>query len=70
VLYPRALILSLVGWIPVPIPAVIYLGYWLLIQFAGDFMGEEGIAFWAHIGGFVAGVVLIRVFDSSSSRKA
>lgn len=52
-----------------PIPAVIYLGYWLLIQFAGDFMGEEGIAFWAHIGGFVAGVVLIRVFDSSSSRK-
>ncbi len=63
VLYPRALILSLVGWVPVPIPAVLYLGYWLLIQFVGDFMGEEGIAFWAHIGGFVAGAVLIRWFQ-------
>lgn len=69
VLYPRALILSLVGWIPVPIPAVIYLGYWLLIQFAGDFMGEEGIAFWAHIGGFVAGAVLIRWFNPAPRRR-
>jgi len=34
-----------------------------LIQFVGNFMGEEGIAFWAHIGGFVAGVVLIRWFE-------
>lgn len=63
VLYPHALILSLVGWLPVPVPAIIYLGYWLLIQFAGDFMGEEGIAFWAHIGGFVVGALLIRWFD-------
>lgn len=64
-LYPRALILSLIGWFPVPIPAIVYLGYWLLIQFAGNFMGEEGIAFWAHIGGFVAGVVLIRWFGGA-----
>ncbi|MCS7058629.1 MAG: rhomboid family intramembrane serine protease [Meiothermus sp.] len=63
VLYPRALILSLIGWIPVPVPAVIYLGYWLLLQFLGDFMGQEGIAFWAHIGGFVVGALLIRTFD-------
>ncbi len=69
VLYPRALILSLVGWIPVPIPAVLYLGYWLLIQFVGDFMGEEGIAFWAHIGGFVAGVVLIRWFEDGTPQR-
>jgi membrane associated rhomboid family serine protease len=62
VLYPRALILSLVGWFPIPVPAILYLGYWLLIQFVGNFLGEPGIAFWAHIGGFVAGVVLIRWF--------
>jgi len=68
VLYPRALILSLVGWIPVPVPAFIYLGYWLLIQFVGDFMGEEGIAFWAHIGGFVAGVVLIRWLERGAPK--
>jgi len=68
VLYPRALILSLIGWFPVPVPAILYLGYWLLIQFVGNFMGEEGIAFWAHIGGFVAGVVLIRWFERRAKK--
>lgn len=61
-LYPRATVLSLIGWFPVPIPAFIYLGYWILIQFLGNFTGEQGIAFWAHIGGFIAGMLLIRLF--------
>jgi membrane associated rhomboid family serine protease len=50
----------------VALPAWVMLGYWFLIQFvsglltmAGD-MG--GVAFWAHVGGFVAGVVLIKLF--------
>lgn len=62
VLFPRAVVFSLIGWIPVPIPAIIYLGYWALIQFVGNFSGEQGVAFWAHIGGFVAGVVLVQGF--------
>ena len=33
------------------------------------FMGEEGIAFWAHIGGFVAGLVLVRWFDPAPRRR-
>jgi membrane associated rhomboid family serine protease len=66
VLYPRALILSLIGWIPLPVPAFVYLGYWLLIQFAGSLMGVPGIAFWAHIGGFLFGLALIRRFESTS----
>lgn len=65
-LYPRALILSLIGWFPIPVPAFVYLGYWLLIQILGSFMGVQGIAFWAHIGGFLAGLALIRLFESGS----
>ncbi len=56
---------SLIGWFPVP--AIIYLGYWIAIQFLGNFSGEQGVAFWAHVGGFVAGVVLVRGFDGGSS---
>lgn len=61
-LFPRATVLSLVGWIPLPVPAFIYLGYWALIQLLQSFAGVEGIAFWAHIGGFIFGMVLVRAF--------
>jgi membrane associated rhomboid family serine protease len=50
----------------IAMPAWVMLGYWFLIQFvsglltAGRDMG--GVAFWAHVGGFVAGVVLIKLF--------
>ncbi|MYH90567.1 MAG: rhomboid family intramembrane serine protease [Gammaproteobacteria bacterium] len=49
------------------IPAVWMLGIWLalqaLIAFATIGAGQQGgIAFWAHIGGFVAGFLLIRLF--------
>lgn len=65
VLFPRATVFSLIGWFPIPVPAIIYLGYWFIIQFLGNFSGEQGVAFWAHVGGFVAGVVLVRVFVSN-----
>jgi membrane associated rhomboid family serine protease len=66
VLYPRARIFGLVGWIPVRLPAWLCLGLWFGIQlFAGDFAvthldktGGGGVAFFAHIGGFVFGVVV------------
>jgi membrane associated rhomboid family serine protease len=67
-LFPRAKILTL---IPIffffEIPAFVFLGYWFLIQVlsAGAASGHMGgIAFWAHIGGFVAGAVLIKLFDT------
>lgn len=68
-LYPRATVLSLIGWFPVPVPAFIYLGYWALIQFLGNFTGQQGIAFWAHIGGFVVGIFLIRLFAPARPRR-
>lgn len=46
------------------VPAYFMLGYWFLMQlFAGVlFPGEGGVAFWAHVGGFAAGLLLVGVF--------
>ncbi|MGE0822573.1 MAG: rhomboid family intramembrane serine protease [Candidatus Binatia bacterium] len=49
------------------LPAWTMLGYWLLLQFVSGLitMGGKsggGVAFWAHVGGFVAGVTLIKAF--------
>lgn len=50
------------------VPAVAMLGYWVLIQVVGgvNSIGSSGggVAFWAHIGGFVAGAVLIWLFKN------
>jgi membrane associated rhomboid family serine protease len=53
-----------------PVRAVFLLGYWFLIQLAmgvitlGPEMGEQGgVAVWAHVGGFVAGLALIKIFE-------
>jgi membrane associated rhomboid family serine protease len=62
-LYPRARVLTLVFIFPIPIPAVIFLGLWYVMQFlAGLNMlggaGTGGVAVWAHIGGFLLGMFL------------
>jgi len=52
------------------LPAWIVLGYWFIVQFfsgaatsiAYTNQSTGGIAFWAHVGGFVAGIFLIKVF--------
>lgn len=49
--------------VPLKLPAVVYLLFWIATQLAGVYYGlgvRTGIAFWAHIGGFAAGVWLIR----------
>jgi membrane associated rhomboid family serine protease len=73
VLYPRVRVFAMVplGFFltSVALPAWVMLGYWFLIQFVSglvSFGGEKGgVAFWAHIGGFVAGVVLVKLFARS-----
>jgi membrane associated rhomboid family serine protease len=70
ILYPNVRVFTLVplGFFitSMALPAWMMLGYWFLIQFVGGlaaFGGERGgVAFWAHVGGFVAGVVLIKLF--------
>lgn len=63
-LYPRARILNWFVITSVSVPAFIMLGYWVLIQFLGSFTqeGGGGVAFWAHIGGFIAGAALVWIF--------
>ena len=72
VLYPRVRVYALVPififFTSVALPAWVMLGYWFLLQaLSGIFAvkGEAGVAFWAHIGGFVAGIVLIKFFARS-----
>lgn len=80
ILYPRAKVLTIVPliifftfwWLP----AWIVLGYWFLLQFlsgaataiAYSNQTSGGIAFWAHVGGFVAGIVMIKLFPARPNR--
>ena len=63
-LYPRANVVVLIWFFffiqLVRVPAVIVLGVWFLFQVLGS--GGPGVAWMAHIGGFVVGLVLIRFF--------
>ena len=73
VLYPRVRVFTLVplGFIitRMALPAWAMLLYWAFLQLAsgvttiGAESGTGGVAFWAHIGGFVAGVVLVKLFQ-------
>lgn len=66
VLYPRQRVLTFIPplflfWLP----AWLYLGYWALLQFVQGVAGlgvvdEGGVAWWAHIGGFLFGALVVR----------
>jgi membrane associated rhomboid family serine protease len=66
ILYPRANVLTLVFLFIfiriVPIPAAIVLGFWFLLQILNVGMGG-GVAWFAHIGGFLVGILLIKIFS-------
>jgi membrane associated rhomboid family serine protease len=74
VLYPRVHVHLLVflGFYvtTLAVPAVWMLGYWILVQFVAGLtsIGSQGggVAFWAHVGGFVAGALLIMLFKDES----
>jgi membrane associated rhomboid family serine protease len=70
VLYPRSRILTLIPIIFIPwfveIPAFFFLGIWFVLQFlnaAGSSGQAGGIAWWAHIGGFVFGILFLKLLD-------
>lgn len=71
ILYPRVriwtLVVLLVLVFRVPVPAWVMLGYWFLLQLLGTGVGSVGgVAFWAHVGGFIGGVLLIFPFRDTS----
>ena len=78
ILYPRARVLT---WFPpiffFHVPAWLMLGYWFIGNFiAGTAASVQqtnrassgGVAFWAHIGGFLAGVLMIKVLGERPQR--
>ena len=65
VLYPRVHVHLFFYFTTIAVPAMLMLGYWLAIQLLGGFGSSSsggGTAFWAHVGGFIAGAALIFVF--------
>ena len=71
VLYPRVKIQTLFIFVfifrVIAVPAWLVLVLWFALQLlagATDPLAEAGVAFWAHIGGFVAGVVLVKLFEN------
>ncbi len=79
ILFPGARVLTLVPifffFQLIELPALIFLGLWFVMQFFSGAISLTagqvgGTAWWAHIGGFVAGMVLILKYRSRTSRKA
>jgi membrane associated rhomboid family serine protease len=76
-LFPSARVLTIVPFIFlfVWLPAWVVLGYWFLAQFLagaatsiGGGASVGGVAVWAHVGGFIAGVTLIKLFPARPPR--
>ncbi len=78
-LFPRAKILTLlpvfIFWTVAEVPAFFFLGIWFLIQFLNGVFTLPGskesagsVAWWAHIGGFIGGVLFVSFFRSSKRR--
>jgi membrane associated rhomboid family serine protease len=67
VLLPRASVLTIIGFFLVPVPAFLFLGIWFGLQlWQGGFSITHpseggGVAFFAHIGGFVFGLAAVRL---------
>jgi membrane associated rhomboid family serine protease len=75
-LYPKARVLT---WFPLIfffyLPAWVLLGFWFVMQFVSGTVSSAaeagqrgGVAFWAHVGGFIAGILLIKVFPERPRR--
>jgi len=69
ILYPKAKILTLIPLLFIPyfieIPAFFFLGIWFVLQFFNALVASgatTGVAWWAHIGGFVFGMLLLKLF--------
>ena len=75
--YPRAkvvVIIPIIWFLTIrAIPALFVLGFWFIMQlFSGlGSIGSQGggVAFWAHIGGFAAGAILILIFPAKQRRE-
>ncbi len=77
VTFPRARVQVIIPlfiiWQIIELPAIFVLGFWFLIQFFSSVAAISsahggGVAWWAHIGGFVLGIILIKILPKSRYR--
>ncbi len=68
ILYPRSKILTLIPIFFIPyfieIPAYVFLGLWFALQFISATVSQGqagGVAWWAHIGGFIFGIIFLKI---------
>ena len=71
VMFPRARIVTLIPiffiFDIIDISAILFIGFWFLIQFFSGMQSVShglsgGIAWWAHVGGFIAGILMVPIF--------
>ena len=73
-LFPTNRVIVLLGWFAMPMPAFIAIGLWFVFQLIsglgvlGSGSQQGGVAYAAHIGGFIAGLALIKVFEIGRPR--
>ncbi len=69
ILFPKKGVRVMMGYSVTMVPAIVVVGLWGLMQFIGGFgqVGREGggVAYMAHVGGFIAGMVLVFLFRNS-----
>ncbi|MBN2687848.1 MAG: rhomboid family intramembrane serine protease [Deltaproteobacteria bacterium] len=70
ILYPRSRVLTMIPIIIIPyfieVPAAFFLALWFLFQFISAAFSDAqtaGIAWWAHIGGFLFGIVVLKIME-------
>ncbi len=76
VVYPRARVLTWFFVFVLWVPAWVILGYWFVLNFLSgtatvlqvQSQNMGGVAFWAHVGGFLSGMALVRVFGERRLR--
>jgi len=75
VLFPKGQVRVLQGQEVIPVPALIVIGIWIVLQFFSGIgsvasAGQGGVAYMAHIGGFGAGLILTFLFRGTSRVEA
>jgi len=74
-LFPEQQVRVLMGKSVIPVPELIVIGFWIVVQFFSGFAAfadtadTGGVAYMAHIGGFIAGFMLTYLFRSNSQAR-
>jgi membrane associated rhomboid family serine protease len=65
IMFPGGRVQVMMGRGVIPMPAIVVIGFWAVLQLFSSFgavSSEGGVAYMAHVGGFVAGLVLVMLF--------